>query len=300
MAEISKQKITLIIGIIFSFVAVYLVNNLVTQQNRQAEERVQQAEAKSRSNEVAVLVAKKDIPRGALILDNSWFETKNVPNQYVQPGAVTSLDRILNMLVVNPFVKGEQITVNRLSRPQASSSLAMATPIGKRAVTIAVDPLSTLAGMIRPGDYVDMIVMLPVPVQTPDGKSSAQVVSVPLFQNVLILAIGQQIGTVMPTETGGRYAASGEQKTQDSSLVTIALGPQEVNIITFVQEQGKIRLVLRSPADSQIQQNAPVSWDTLFQYIMPAPASVNEQKEEPQPTIEIYRGLSKEKLTVTK
>lgn len=304
MAEIQKQKIILIVGIVLALAAVFMVNNYITQQRQQAEEQARQAVAKLRSNEVAVLVAKKDIPKGTLITDGSMFETKNFPNQYVQPQAVTSLDRIFGMAVVNPFVKGEQITLGRLTRPQTSGSLAMATPIGKRAVTISVDSLSTLAGMIRPGDKVDMIVMLPVPMQTPDGKTATQLISVPLFQDVLVLAIGQQIGApaVATTETG-RYGGGGGEKRGDdsgSALVTLALNPQEVNIVTFIQEQGKIRLVLRSPADPAIQQNPPVSWDTLFQYIMPQQAAPVQKTEEPQPTIEIYRGLNKEKLTVTK
>lgn len=300
MAEIQKQKIILIAGVVLALIAVFMVNSYISQQRQQAEEQAREAVAKMRSNEVAVLVAKKDIPKGTLITDSSLFETKNFPNQYVQPQAVTSLDRVFGMLVVNPFVKGEQVTLSRLTRPQTSGSLAMATPIGKRAVTINVDSLSTMAGMIRSGDKVDMIVMLSVPLQTPDGKATSQLVSVPLFQDVLVLAIGQQIGMAVAPEAG-RYGG-GEQRKDDSgsTLVTLALNPQEVNIVTFIQEQGKIRLVLRSPADPQIQQNPPVSWDTLFQYIMPQQPAPVQKAEEPQPTIEIYRGLNKDKLTVTK
>jgi hypothetical protein len=45
--------------------------------------------------------------------------------------------------------------------------------------------------------------------------------------------------------------------------------PQEANLLTFAQEaQGKIRLVLRSPADAQIEPAEPASWDTLFQKII--------------------------------
>jgi len=69
-----------------------------------------------------------------------------------------------------------------------------------------------------------------------------------------------------------------------------------------VQEQGKIRLVLRSPGDTQTQQVAPASWDTLFRTVMPQAFQQQEKPAaapvKPKKTVEIYRGLSKEIKTI--
>jgi len=81
-------------------------------------------------------------------------------------------------------------------------------------------------------------------------------------------------------------------------LITLALGSAEANLVAFVQEQGKMRLVMRSPADAKIEPVAPATWDSLFQYIMP--------QKEVQPTadtneyIEVLRGLSKERMPLSK
>jgi len=109
----------------------------------------------------------------------------------------------------------------------------------------------------------------------------------------------------------GRYAKSSDEKVDKSSpgqLLTLALAPQEVNLIAFVQEQGKIRLTLRSPADSQVQQSVPTTWDTLFKYIMPSKETVTTKagskevqvKQEVIDYVEIYRGLNKEKIALPK
>lgn len=292
-----KQRIILILGIVLALIAVVMVNVYISQQRQMVQEQAVQTLKNIQANQTAVLVAKKDIPRATLV-GADMLETTVVPNQYVQPQAVTSLDRIAGMLAVTSISKGEQITLNKLTWPKEAAtggSLAMATPVGKRAITISVDNISALAGMLRPGDYVDVITTLPVPVQTPDGKQSAQAAVLPLFQNVLVLAVGQEMGAAV---SESRY----KKETSPSPLITLALSPQEASLIAFVQEQGKLRLVLRSPTDSEIQPIQAASWDTLFQYLMPKQevAKPEAKAETPTEYVEIYRGLNKEKVPLAK
>jgi pilus assembly protein CpaB len=289
-----------------------MVNNYIQQKEQQIKEQAKKAILQMQQNQVAVLVAKTDIPKGVTI-EPEMLETAIIPNQYLVPQAVTSLDRISGMVTIAPISKGEQISLSKLTqRRQVSTGggLAQVTPAGKRAITIPVDNISSLAGMIRPGDYVDVIAVLPVPIQTPDGKQTTQMAVIPLFQNVLVLAVGQELsGISKEQEETGRYKK--EEKREPSPLITLALSPQEAHLLAFVQEQGKIRLTLRSPIDSQIQPVQPASWETLFQYVMPSVPSTPEVKPEaksetekkpqvPQEYVEIYRGLNKEKVPLTR
>jgi Flp pilus assembly protein CpaB len=132
----------------------------------------------------------------------------------------------------------------------------------------------------------------------PTGKEVKQVSMMPLFQNVLVLAIGQDLGGIS-MEAGSRYKK--EEPKAPSPIVTLALSPQEASLIAFVQEQGKIRLILRSPADSQITSVAPANWDTLLMYLTPQGPPVPPAREEPpKKTVEIYRGLEKEIMPLTR
>jgi pilus assembly protein CpaB len=293
--QIQKQQIILIIGIALALIAVFMVKVYLDEQRKIIQGKERERAEKIQANQTSLLVAKEDIPRGATIEPDS-LEAKIVPNQFVQPGAVTSLDRISGMTTVAPISQGEQISLSKLTY-QRASDLAGATPTGKRAITIAVDNVASLSGMIRAGDYVDVITIVPVPMQTTEGKAASQLATFSLFQNTLVLAVGQEIAGARREE--GRYTKEAEK--ENIPLITLALSPQEANITAFIQEQqGRFRLVLRSPADAKVEPVMPVDWPTVLQYLMPR--QVGNTKEEPPPAgyVEIYRGLDKEKVPLYK
>jgi Flp pilus assembly protein CpaB len=176
--------------------------------------------------------------------------------------------------------------------------------------------------MIKPGDYVDVIAILP-PTAIPiaEGRDIVQKATVPLFQNVLVLAVGGQLSaSPAEEEAGGRWSWAmpprekeqpQQRKQEVLPLVTLALPPQEASLLSFISEQGKVRLVMRSQADATVQPLPPANWETFFAYVNsklpPQPkqdTTENEPEEAPviikEPRkIEIYRGLNKEYITLS-
>lgn len=299
----NRQRAILTSGIILGIAAVFAVKMYLDQERANITQKAKKAVANIQANQSSVLVASRDIPRGAPI-EKGMFEASIVPNKYVQPRAATSADSIANMVAQSDIPRGSQITLDKLSaasRAAQGGDLSGLTPPGKRAVTITVDNMASLAGMIKPGDYVDVIAMLPVPVQTPQGQQS-QLAALPLFQNVLVLAVGRDTGELMAAQSASRYAAKKEEADTPSPLITLALNPPEASLIAFVQEQGKLRLVLRSPADAKIEPLPPASWETLFQYLAPQPSpEMQAAGEAPSADyVEIYRGLKKERVPLAK
>lgn len=298
-----QKKIYLILGIGLALLAAVMVNVYINQQRKLAIADAKRRLETIQANQTAVLIAKEDFPVGTAV-DPGKLEVKIIPSQYLQPQAVTSIDRIAGMVMAAAVSKGEQLALSKLAWPKEArgGSLATVTPVGKRAITISVDNVASLGGMIKAGDYVDVIATVSVPVQTADGKQVAQAAVIPLFQNIMVLAVGQETGG--PVAEEARYKK--EEKREISPFITLALAAQEANLIAFVQEQGKIRLILRSPADSQVQPTQPASWETLFQYIMPnrqidkEAAQPKAEVEAPQGYVEIYRGLNKEKVPLSK
>ena len=307
---IEKQKLILISGIVLGIVAIAMTKMYLDQQQQAIQERAKSAVANMQANQTSVLVAKSDIPKGALIEVN-MFDAAIVPNKFVQPQAVTSLDRISGMVTIAPITKGEQISLSKLANNQQSGgrggNLAGITPAGKRAVTISIDNIASLSGMVNPGDYVDVLATLQVPVQGADGQMASQLAVIPLFQNVLVLAIGQNTG--MMASSSSRYSEKETPSPSGTPLITLALGPQEANLIAFVQEQGKMRLTMRSPADAKVEPMVPAGWDTLFRYIMPQnmmPQGKEGKESDAAPVVdtteyvEVFRGLNKEKVPLSK
>jgi len=283
-----KKYLPLIIGGICGLIAVVLINNYIKQQTEEAKKIV----AQSQKNLVTVVVAKQDIPAGATIKGAMLAEV-TLNRSMVQPRAAVSIDRVVDKIAIAPIAKGEQVLLNKVTVSEETGSLAMKVPSGKRAVTVSVDNISSVGGMIRPGDHVDIVGMVPIPTMNAEGKQVNQLATMPLFQDVLVLAVGQEFMSVSS-------AKKEEKSTTASPVITFALSPQEANLIVFVQEQGKIRLVLRSPGDTQLQQVAPASWDTLFRTVMPQafPQEKAAAPAKPKKTVEIYRGLNKEVKTL--
>lgn len=297
-----KKKLFFLVGGVIIFIAgILMLQSHIQQREQMVKKQLKKQFEAMKENEVAVLVAKKDIPRGSSINPED-MGVAIVPKQHAQPQAVTSADRIADMITIAPIVSGEQITLSKLQYPSTQAGgLAAATPAGRRAVAVAVDNLGSLVGMLKPGDYVDVTAIMTVPVPTPEGKTVGQTAVLPLFQNIQVLAVGQQLSAQTASE--GRYKR--DEKKDISSLITLALKPQEANLLTFVQEQGKLTLSLRSPADPKMEPVQPANWETLFQYILPkeAPSSAKQQvkkQEEPTEYVEVYRGLRKEKIPLSK
>ncbi|MBM3244374.1 MAG: Flp pilus assembly protein CpaB [Candidatus Omnitrophica bacterium] len=295
--QLQKQQIYLIAGIGLALVALFMIKVYLDQQKAASEQAAAQKFKALQANQTAVLVAKTDIAKGKIV-DADNFTTSIVLNQNVQPGAVTSLDRIAGMTTVAPVSKGEQVTLSKFSYVSGGGDLAQVTPTGKRAITVAVDNISSLAGMIKAGDHVDVIAMIPQATIGMDGKQTSQLVTLPVFQNVQVLAVGQQTTAVPKSDIRFRGA---EQKQEQSPLITLSLGPHEASLIAFIQEQGKIRLVLRSPGDTKFEPVQAASWDTLFSYVFPERNIPKpEEVHAPSDYVEIYRGMTKEKVLLAK
>lgn len=287
------EKRGLLISFALALITTFAVVSWMSQEQKKSIELAEKRFAQLQANSIDVVIAKTNIPENKLISEDMVY-AQSMPKDKVPPEAATSLLRVVDRVATQPIKKDAMIMNTMLSWPTTQeTTLAMKTPIGKRAIAIPVDNISSLVGMIKPGDYVDVITLIALPVII-DGKQSAQPATVPLFQNVPVLAVGSQIGGEAAARK--RREEGGAPAKDSAPLITLALTPEEVNLLAFVQEQGKIRLVLRSPGDAKTTQAVqPASWETLLKYLYPnLDLSKPEVKEEPK--VEVIRGFKKEMM----
>jgi Flp pilus assembly protein CpaB len=179
-----------------------------------------------------------------------------------------------------------------------ASTLAIRTPPGKRALTVLIDSLSAVGGLINPGDYVDIITHLSVP-PPPNTNLPPEKVTTILFQNMLVLAVGANI------QSAGSYEA---QQSAGALNITFAVDPEEAGLLLFAQQNSRLQLVLRSPSETDVKTIQPASWEALAEYAMdkdgmelPIPKSraviqpvgsgaTSTSPEEVKPYIQIFRG----------
>lgn len=287
-----KKRFPFIIAIVCGVTGIVLLNLYVRKIETEIRYKVRLSEEKALAAKPkvifgVVLVAKRSIPAQTPITGEDLI-FKQMPVEYIQPGAATSFEQIMGQISPAPIGVEEQILISRLSPPgNIGKSLAEITPEGKRAVTVPVNNLADIINMLKPGDYVDIFALIALP-----KKSALQTteVSTPrlisLFQGVQVLAVGGET-TPSKVKIVKEKGAAGSGQT-----ATFALTPQEAVLLSFVQEHGKINLVLRSAQDSQVELVAPADWDTLLNHL--SSVQGGKSSTEGQAVVEIYRGLQKE------
>ncbi|MCM8779878.1 MAG: Flp pilus assembly protein CpaB [Candidatus Omnitrophica bacterium] len=294
--QILKNR-PLVISAILAVIAVFLVNAYLQSEREKARYA-----AEEETKQIATVFFARDTIRAGELIKKDMVEKARIPVRFMQPKAANSIEQIEGRIALVPIERGEYILTSKLMSRGEGANLAQLTPTGKRAVSIVVDNIAGLGGMLRPGDHVDVISIIPIPALGADGKQAMQAPTVILFQDVLVLAVGGK------TETAQILAESKKKGEEEkaapsavSPVVTLALTPEEANIAAFLQEQQvRLRLALRSPADAQTAPTQPpASWDMVLRYLYPgySPPVQQEQEQEKPPSIEIRRGKEQEERT---
>ncbi|MDQ7832288.1 MAG: Flp pilus assembly protein CpaB [Desulfovibrionaceae bacterium] len=205
---------------------------------------------------VKVVVAAKDVPEGTA-LDESFVEIVEIPKNFVQPGALSEVAEVLDRETAVPLLKGAQI-LDSLFRPAGDQGVARKIPADKRAYSIAVNDVSAVAGLVKPGDFVDVVVTAQTGSVQQGRPVADNTLSRVLLQNVLVLAVNQQSTVGGGSRTTPRQAAEGGLASgvvsgaevgdgaEHLRTLTLALSVQDVQRVALGQEIGSLSVALRS------------------------------------------------------
>lgn len=146
---------------------------------------------------------------------------------------------------------------------KSRTGLPAQTRSGWRAVSVPVSSVTSVSGLIRPNNYVDVIGTFHFP--DTKGDSSRDTVTMTILQRVKVLATGSDLGYV--SQNGAQangIAAAGRAY----STVTLELTPKEVEMIVFAQQKGSLTLSLRSFDDSSVSSEVQfVEWSNFEELI---------------------------------
>jgi pilus assembly protein CpaB len=201
---------------------------------RYIEGQVADIEARNKTNKVVrVIVPKEDLPKGAAISEQT-VATREVPAEWAHTGAITpdQFDRVDKQKLAYPAGRGEAILWSMLEGQRAPSFSARLAA-GRRAITVPVDEVNSISGMLQPGDRIDLMV---------SAKKDNRSVMFPLMQNVVVLATGSQ--AVVTT------GEDGKEGRRTYSTITLDASPQDAQRVLAAREIGKLAALLRSPGDS--------------------------------------------------
>ncbi|WP_322999585.1 Flp pilus assembly protein CpaB [Castellaniella sp.] len=140
--------------------------------------------------DIRVRVATADLPEGLLLRDSdlAW---KSLPRGQIPKDAVRedAHAEINGALLRRRMAAGAVLHGGDMIRPDAPGFLAAALKPGLRAVSVPVNDVSGNAGLIQPGDYVDMILTQQLG-KRGDTADTRRVASETVVRNARIIAVG--------------------------------------------------------------------------------------------------------------
>lgn len=222
--RLGKSWIVLGIALGVGTIAALAARSFLTHQ-------VQAIEARANGRKIALVVAKGDLPKGAR-LSAETLAVREIPEEYAHSDAIApdSFERIDGQLLAYPVKSGEMVLWSLLESQKAPTFSARVEE-GRRALTVAVDEINSISGMVEPGDMIDLVATI-------DQGGHKRVLS--LLQGVQVMATGQRAVD---------DPASGERR--QFSTVTLNTTPQQARDLIAAREAGRLTALLRNPRDQQ-------------------------------------------------
>ncbi len=187
-------------------------------------------------NVAQVLVARADIGLGHVATESN-FRWQDWPADAVGGAFITKANKpaaakdFTGSIARAPMLAGEPVTENKLIKPGSGGVLAAILPAGMRAISTKITEVSAAGKLILPNDRVDVILTLR------ERGSGSAAPSETLFENIRVLAVGQQI------------EAREGKKNAEGNVATLELTPGQAESLASANMRGEISLALRSIAD---------------------------------------------------
>jgi len=199
---------------------------------------------------IAAVIAKRMIQRGEVIsqADLDFIRiTGPLP-----PTALTSADAVVGKVAVADIMPFQLVLTSLMSADPARAGIASLVPTGYRAIELRTTDEVAVGNFVHAGDHVDVELVLPDAVlpNTSDARRGSTAEGRTLLQNVVVLAVGEQLGAVPE--------AAANQKHEPPRGVTLALKPEQVSQLTLARSLGSLFLTLRNPSDVEDVMVDPV------------------------------------------
>ncbi|NLC35938.1 MAG: Flp pilus assembly protein CpaB [Alcaligenaceae bacterium] len=192
---------------------------------------VEQLEAQARTPVVTRVVAAHDLPAGTR-LNADHLAVRQFPAHLVPSDSIDAAHHgQLAGMVLRSALQAGDLVLAAHGRSVEHTAFSSHLGQGRRAVTMPVDAINSVSGLLEPGDLIDLYVSF---------DYQRRRITAPLLQGVLVLATGTQ--TVSPLEPSAPPA-------HGFSTVTLDTSPEDAVKLVAARQSGTITAVLRHPGD---------------------------------------------------
>lgn len=243
-----------------------------------------------------VLVAAKTMPAGTFVTAENlkWqLWPKGALSESYMLKSNNKIEDLTGSVVRRAITQGEPLTSERIIKPGDRGFVAAILKDGMRAVSVQVNAQSGIAGLVFPGDQVDVLLTHAVS-QPADENRPVHQVSETILKNVRVLAMDQKIDDT-------------NAKPSIPKTATLEVTPKQAEILMVAAQLGRLSLSLRSLSDQDMsfddtQEDAQVALHNVqalqASYTMDGEASQLLSQEKAPKRVTIIRGAEVESVSV--
>lgn len=187
-------------------------------------------------NEAQVLVADGDLPAGRILqeADLRWqpWPEDGVSETYALKGEHEIGDYV-GAVLRSRIVAGEPLSQARVVKPGDRGFLAAVLTPGARAVSVPVNETSGIAGLVFPGDRVDIIMTHTMRRGNGTSEEDIRRASETVLRDIRVIAIDQSIDDQ-------------SDKPKPAKTATLEVSTEQAEMLNVMMELGTLSLSLRS------------------------------------------------------
>ena len=201
-------------------------------------------EANDNAERVEIFKIVQDIPKGTFgdeAFTQGLIESDVIAKEYRPATAITDPSQIDGLVAISDLPANQVVVSNQfVSQAESLSTFSSLLKNNEVAVTISTDQLRGVAGLLVPGDFVNLLVTVPPTGAAEEGggaESSGAVYSQParvLYQKVQILAVGQT-RKLEPGETAETNPDGTPANATTSGLITFVVPAAAAQQIASVE-----------------------------------------------------------------
>ena len=179
---------------------------------------------------VTIVTTSKEIGRGD-VLQAQHFSTQVWPRSALPADAFTELEDLLPppdgkpRRALRSMVAGEVVLASKVSDFGEKVTIVQSITPGARAMSIKVDAVTAVGGLVTPGDYVDILLT---------RGDDATLVTDTIMRKVKVLAVDQSSDEL-------------NEVPEVAATVTVEVSPEEGQVLALAQRAGSLSLALRTP-----------------------------------------------------
>lgn len=227
----SSNKLLLIFALVLGLLAAVLVGVYLSSLDGEG------GSGTGSSATVPVVVATQDIP-AATTITADMVAVKAIPEGLALLGAFTESSAAVGQTTQVAIAANEQIVPTKVASAGSAITqfgpeppLSVIIPDGRRGFAIAVSAVGAAGGLVRAGDYVD--VLMTTSGATDDSGNQAPASSCYVLQNIQVLAVGTTLAqTTSETDANGIAAVDPDE---GASTMTLAATPAEAGVLAIAQ-----------------------------------------------------------------